>query len=58
MNELYAGAMYDIRKFGSIVDNTVEICNVSYMLEDPRLLSIDDINRRWKSEYALSLIHI
>lgn len=54
MNELYAGVMLDIRRFGSKVDNTIEIHNASYTLEDPTLLSIDDIDRRWKSEYAVA----
>lgn len=54
MNELYAGAMGDIRRLGSKVDNTVEICNASYTLDNPTLMSIDDINRKWKSEYAIA----
>lgn len=54
MNELYAGAMYDIRKFGSKVNNTIEMCNASYTLDNPTLLSIDDIDRKWKSEYAVA----
>jgi len=54
MNELYAGVMLDIRRFGSKVGNTIEIHNASYTLEDPTLLSIDDIDRRWKSEYAVA----
>lgn len=54
MNELYAGAMYDIRRLGSRVNNTIEICNASYTLDNPTLLNIDDIDRKWKSEYAVA----
>ena len=54
MNELYASAMGDIRRLGSKVDNTIEICNASYTLDNPTLMSIDDIDRRWKSEYAVA----
>ena len=54
MNELYASVMLDIRNFGSKVNDTIEICNASYTLEDPTLLNIDDIDRKWKSEYAVA----